>query len=117
LDTTPPSVSVLFLGNKTYDKSYVPLIFTVNESVRKIAYSLDGKGNVTIAGNTTLNDLSYGEHNVTVYATDIAGNIGTSSTIDFNIAEPFPTALVVASVVLVVVIGIGLLVYFKKRKR
>jgi hypothetical protein len=32
-------------------------------------------------------------------------------------AEPFPTALVVASVVLVAVIGIGLLVYFKKRKR
>jgi hypothetical protein len=30
--------------------------------------------------------------------------------------EPFPTTLVVASVVLVAVIGIGLLVYFKKRK-
>jgi multisubunit Na+/H+ antiporter MnhC subunit len=29
--------------------------------------------------------------------------------------EPFPTALVVASVVLVAVIGISLLVYFKKR--
>jgi hypothetical protein len=31
--------------------------------------------------------------------------------------EPFPTTLVVASVVLVAVIGIGLIVYFKKRKR
>jgi hypothetical protein len=32
-------------------------------------------------------------------------------------SEPFPTTLVVASVVSVAVIGIGLLVYFKKRKR
>jgi len=31
--------------------------------------------------------------------------------------EPFPTTLIVASVITVVVIGVGLLVYFKKRKR
>jgi hypothetical protein len=32
-------------------------------------------------------------------------------------SEPFPTTLVVASVVLVAVIGVGLMVYFKKRNR
>jgi hypothetical protein len=31
--------------------------------------------------------------------------------------EPFSTTLIVASVVLVAVIGIGLLVYFKKRQK
>jgi N-acetylneuraminic acid mutarotase len=32
-------------------------------------------------------------------------------------SEPFPTTLVVASVITVVLVGVGLLVYFKKRKR
>jgi parallel beta-helix repeat protein len=31
--------------------------------------------------------------------------------------EPFPTTLILASVITVVVIGVGLLIYFKKRKR
>ena len=41
---------------------------------------------------------------------DGASNNGTDKT------EPFPTTLVIASVVTVAAIGIGLLVYFKKRK-
>lgn len=32
-------------------------------------------------------------------------------------AEPFPTTLAVASIVSVAVMGVGLLVYFKKRRR
>ena len=31
--------------------------------------------------------------------------------------EPFPTALVIASIASVAVVGVGLLVYFKKRKQ
>jgi hypothetical protein len=117
-----PSVSVLSLVNKTYDVSDVPLDFTVSEPVSQMAYSLDGKENITIAGNTTLTGLSNGEHNITVYATDETGNTGASETIIFNVAKPkppspFPTALVLASVITVAVIGIGLLVYFRKRQK
>jgi multisubunit Na+/H+ antiporter MnhC subunit len=44
--------------------------------------------------------------------------MGASETISFGIATPFPTTLVVtASVVSVAIIGTGLLVYFRKRKR
>ena len=51
------------------------------------------------------------------YAEDSAGNMGASETLFFTISEspePFPTTLVVASVITVVVVGIGLLFYFKK---
>jgi hypothetical protein len=119
LDTTSPSVSVLSLENMTYYRSDVALNFTVNESVSHVTYSVDGQDNVTVAGNTTLTGLSPGVHNVTVYATDVVGQIGASETIAFTVAEepePFPTAQVVASVAILAVVGGGLLVYFKKRK-
>jgi hypothetical protein len=116
LDTTPPNVSALSIENKTFVNSTVPLDFTVNDLVTQISYSLDGHDNVTIAGNTTLTGLSNGEHYITVYYTDIAGNVGTSETSYFTVEVPFPTMLVAASVITVAVVGIGLLVYFKKRK-
>jgi hypothetical protein len=112
-----PQITVLSPETKTYNVSDVPLDFTVEETFSKIEYSLDGQSNVTINGNTTLTWLPNGDHNVTVYATDEFGNTGVSKTIHFNVEAPFPTALVVAvSVAAVVVVGIGLLVYFKKRK-
>jgi hypothetical protein len=123
VDATSPKVSVLSLENKTYDTSDLPFSFSVNEPVSQMAYSLDGQENVTITGNTTLSGLSFGAHNVTVYATDNAGNTGTSQTITFTIAkpelqsEPFPTPMFIAPMGAVAVVGIGLLVYFKKRKR
>jgi hypothetical protein len=116
VDTVPPQVSVLELDNKTFGEPEVPLIFTVNETASKITYCLDGQDNVTITGNTTLTGLSDGDHNLTVYATDEAGNVGSSELIYFSVVS-FPTTLVVASVITVAVVGVGLLVYFKKRKR
>jgi LPXTG-motif cell wall-anchored protein len=53
---------------------------------------------------------------VTVYAKDSFENTGASETIWFSVADPFPTTLVaVVSGASVAIIGIGLLVYFKKR--
>jgi hypothetical protein len=96
------------------------LNFTVSEVVTEISYSLNGLDNITIAGNTTMKWLPVGEHNVTVYGKDEAGNTGTSETLFFTITEPepepFPTTIVIASVITVAIVGIGLLVYFKKRK-
>jgi parallel beta-helix repeat protein len=42
---------------------------------------------------------------------DEAGNNGTDET------EPFPTTVVIASVITVALVGVGLTIYFKKRKR
>ena len=121
IDTTPPSVSVFPIGNVSYAESEVPevpLIFTLNESASKISYVLDGRDNVTVDGNTTLSGLSNGEHSVTVFAWDAAGNVGCSETVAFTVAEPeaFPALPVVAvSSASIAVVGAGLLVYFRKR--
>jgi hypothetical protein len=118
LDTTSPVVSVLSVENKTYYSSDILLDFTVNEPTSQLTFSLDGQDNVTITGNTTLTDLIVGKHKITLYAVDEAGNTGSSETVYFTIEipEPFPTTLLIASVITIAAVSFGLLVYFKKRK-
>ena len=79
--------------------------------------SLDGLGNISVVGNTTLAGLSKGAHNLTVYAKYAEKNIGTSETVTFTITVPFPTQTVAAVSVAVVLAVAGLLVYHEKRKR
>ena len=118
VDTFPPSISLLSPENKTYGTTDISLDFRVNEAVSQISYVLDGQENWTIVGNTTLTGLANGDHNLTVYAQDNAGNIGASETISFSVEVPFPTTFVAAaSVASVSIVGAGLLIYFKKRKR
>jgi len=113
----PPKISVLSPVNQEFNESSVPLSFTVDKQTVWMGYSLDGQETVTVTGNTTLVGLSWGLHNVTVYAKDLLENTGSSDTIWFSITEPFPIAAVAAaSAAVAVFIGVGLLVYFKKRK-
>ena len=118
ISTLKPSLRILSPENKIYDTGNIQLNFTVNEFVSQIIYSLDGKENVTISGNTTLTGLANGDHNLTIYAKDEAGNVGTSEITYFRIDVPFPTILVIAaSGASGAVVGIGLLVYFTHVKR
>jgi len=136
LDSTPPIIFGLSLQDRVYTAPDVPLNFTVNEATSRLTVSLDGNDNVTIAGNTTLTGLSVGAHNLTVYAWDAAGNVGASKTIHFYVAdppsapiqpiEPIPTAsvdgvapslVVTSSVAAAALVAIGVLVFFKRRKR
>jgi hypothetical protein len=123
--SSAPTITNLSIENKTYVTTDIPLIFIVNENTSKFAYSLDGKGNTTIAGNATLTGLPIGEHNITIYAWNDAGSIGASQTVNFAVAtaasgasqspEPSPTALVIASIAAVAVFIGGCLVCFKKK--
>ena len=118
-DVVPPRISVLSPQNKTYVTSDVELDFTVNEAFSQILYCLDGKENQTTHGNMTLNGLAKGAHNVTLYATDLAGNAAASKTLLFsiNLPESFSVnPVVTASAVSIVAVAAGLLLYFKKRK-
>ena len=119
-EITPSKVSVLSPLNQTYSKSTVSLDFSINKPVNWIGYSLDGQQNVTITGNSTITNIAYGLHNITVYVNDTFGILSRSQTINFTVAkpEPFPTATVAAAsgALTVVVVVAGLLVYFKKRK-
>jgi len=115
--TVPPVVHIVLPENANYTSSIVSLAFAVNKPVSWMGYSLDGQEIVTVTGNTTLAGLTSGSHNITVYAKDSFENTGNSETISFSITEPFPTTLVIASAVTVATVGIGLLVYFKKRNQ
>jgi hypothetical protein len=83
----------------------------------------------TLKGGCILSNLSEGWHNITVYqigdyptGKPQDGEIINSASTQFKIAippetAPFPTAPVAAaSVATVAVVGVGLLVYFRKRK-
>jgi len=107
--------SLLSPENKTYNTSNIPLDFTVGESVSQIAFSLDGKDNVTVSGNTTIAGLPNGNHKIIVYATDAFGNTGASETVSFTVEVPFPTTLVVAPMASVAAVGAVVAFYFKKR--
>jgi hypothetical protein len=116
-NVAPPRISVLSPVDQVFNESSVPLSFTVNKPAVWMGYSLDGQNNVTVTGNVTLSGLSVGLHNVTVYANDTLGNMGASATVAFNVEVPFPTALVAAaSGATAIVVGAGLLFYFKKRR-
>jgi hypothetical protein len=114
-DRIPPKITVSNPQNRTYDTSNVELDFTVSEAASEILYCLDGKENQTITGNTTLTGLENGAHNVTLYASDLAGNNATPKTLHFTVAA-FPVVPIVAAIATAAVsCGLGLLIYFKKR--
>ena len=109
---------VKWLNYSLDGQTVIPMTLVVPSEISQLPYP--------VYGNDMLTGLSDGTHNLTIYGkTAIDGLAGTfNETVPFTvntstttITEPFPTALVMASIVfLVVVIGIGLLVYFKKRK-
>ena len=118
IDTTPPKITILSIGNQTYSTIDIPLRFDVNETASRIYYSLDNNANVTVNGNTTLSNLSYGSHSLAIYANDTYGNI-SSQTVAFTVAksEPFqPMSVVFASALAIVVIAISLILFRRHRK-
>jgi hypothetical protein len=90
VDTQPPNISLLSPQNRIYNTTDISLTLTANERIRWFGYSVDGQANVTISGNHTLG-LDDGMHNIVVYARDLAGNIGASSTVYFTKDTVAPT--------------------------
>ena len=112
VDTGFPTVSILAPGNTIYDSNQIQLNYLLQEPNLLPSYSLNGQANVTLNGNITLNNLPYGFHSLTVYATDDLGNTATDR-VEFTV---FPVALAAVSVGLsAAVIGVGLFVYLRKR--
>lgn len=118
----PPAITNLSIKNETYNQNNLTLSFTTDKPASWIGYSLDGKANITIAGNTTLTGLPNGAHSIAIYANDTVGNMGTSGMIYFSVQVPHPeqehsSATLVGASASVAVMGIGLIVVFKKQKR
>jgi hypothetical protein len=111
-----PSVMLSPINKTEVDKD-ISLRFNVSKEASWVGYSLDGAANITIAGNTTLTILSSGSHNITVYANDTYGNMGTSGTLIFVVEEPFPLTLVVAASVVVGAVGVAAVIVFLKKHK
>jgi len=113
-----PEIKLVSPENQTYQSASIPLEFSSNEPLSRMFYSLDDAGVTEVSGNTTLTGLSLGPHNLTIYATNEAGNAGISQTICFAIeeAEPVSPVALAAVSITVVVAAAGALVYFTKRK-
>jgi hypothetical protein len=120
-----PEIVLLSPQNTTYSSTEVPLTFTCDRQILSADYILEGEGgHMAISGNTTLTGLPNGTHTITVYVFTPEREQANSQTIHFTVSleaqqqtEPFPTALAIAvSGASVAVVGIGLLIYFKRRK-
>ena len=121
-------ISVLSPTNQTYSGP-VPLVFTVNGEIEEAHYYLY-RGNYDavfegyFSGNTTL-DLSIGKYEMYLYVTTEHGqatastyfSVLYSSKSNNNYSED--SLLIAMSMVTMVVVsfGVGLIVYFRKRKR
>jgi len=117
IDKTLPQVSFLFDSNTTFGINFL-LDFKVSEPFSSIVYSLDGSDNITISGNTTLNNLSGGSHNLTIFVWDIAGNVGSES-INFEIV-PLTFIIIAIVVCFGIIVATAFLVsfhYFKRRTK
>ena len=115
--TLHPEIRIFSPQNESYNSSSISLDFYTDKPNLELSYSVDGKQNVTISGNSTITNLSNGLHNVTIYAKDSYGNIGDSETKSFITARPapFPAVPVVSvSVVVAVLVAAVLLIYSKK---
>jgi len=121
----PLSVLIVSPENKTYTANDVSLTFIVDKPASWIGYSLNGKANVTITGNTTLLGLPDSSYSLTLYVKDAVGNMGKSEIIQFTIVketelqpQPFPHAIIATAFVSVAAVSAGLLLfYFWKRSR
>ncbi len=119
-----PHVTLLNLENLTLASTeQFSLNFSINKPTAWTGYSLDGGENITVGGNATLNGLTIGSHNITVYAKDTSGNIGASETYKFEVAPESTLAEASESILpLMVVAGVlfglafGLIVNKKRHK-
>ena len=117
VDSTSPKISVIAKENTTYTTIDVPLLFNVNETEATFTYCLDGKSATAVSGNGTLTNVSNGNHSIIMYATDRAGNVGTSQMVFFNVDTPFPAMQVVVVTAIALAVLAPLATYLLKRRK
>ncbi len=86
----PENISSDQAAHETTYNLILPLNITANQKTSKVTYSLDGSDNTTFNENTTASlTLSYGVHNLKVYATNNEG-IASNSNITFTVGYCYP---------------------------
>jgi predicted phosphodiesterase len=83
-----PSIDLTSPQNTTYTASDIPLNFSIDRPPAWTGYSLDGQGNLTITGDTTITGLTEGPHQIRVFANDTLGTMGASESVHFTVSFP-----------------------------
>ncbi len=83
-DTMPPTITIASPTNTTYNSTSINLEVSADEAVTSWLYSLNGGANVSFSPNTTIT-ATEGSNNIIVYATDSAGNTGSSTKVYFTV--------------------------------
>jgi hypothetical protein len=130
VDVLPNPITIVCLNgtlgqNHVYTSGVTVSLSAAGENaIDRIEYSSDRE-----TWNTYTEPFLLSENKIIYYRSlDSAGNTGITASISPNVEsnnpitpqpepEHFPTILITASLITVAIIGIGLLVYFKKRKR
>ncbi len=90
-------------NNNTYYSKEIQLNYTINDPKYTVYYRLDDSRQTTLADNTTLSELSEGQHTITVHATDHKTDTGLYSkqtanfTVDTINPTPTPTPTFLSS--------------------
>jgi hypothetical protein len=117
-DNIPPKISIISPSNTTYTQSDIPLDFTLSEN-SAITYSIDNQETLTYNDNITIKGLTEGKHNLTIYAKDEAGNLG-SQTIAFTITKPWiiqPVQVIALASIIAVIGTIVTMVLLKRHHK
>jgi hypothetical protein len=111
-----PEISVVSPLNGSSVSSDVHLNFTLSKEVSWLAYSLDGAQNLTINGNTTINNLASGNHSLTIYAKDSYGNVD-SQTVRFAVLLPVSFPFTSISVIIIIAVFAAFILVYLLYKR
>ncbi len=127
VDNKFPVICDISIKNATYYENSLELSCKVSEQCMWVAYSLNGAAKVNFTDNdattflqakTNLTSLAEGTYFLAIYASDMAGNVGASQTIRFNVdtSMPYLVALIVAGVIAVVLAVVGVLLIARRRR-
>ena len=78
--------------NTTYSSKEIPLTYIIDYSkYDAVSYSIDNTAHMMLDGNTTLPELSEGQHTITVRAVDFPTGLYSKQTVNFTIDTTSPT--------------------------
>jgi hypothetical protein len=101
--------------NSTYADVDIPFDIQYDSELYTIIYSLDGEQNIPFEKEKILTDLTPGEHRLEIIISDLDTNILATETVIFTI-KPNPSLLVIISLSIVGIIGLGFIISAIKQK-
>lgn len=107
---TLPQITINSPKNTTYNDPDVLVDFSIDQPVTRIQYSLDNQNNVSIVDSIVLTNLVDGKHNLTIYAQNANGNIGTSNLVNFTVSTKTDiNSQLIAVALIATIAGTGLI--------